>query len=568
MKKINQLSKKIIEQIAAGEVIHNPASVIKELVENAIDAQAENIRINLENSGFNNITVIDDGTGISKEDLPLAIAAHCTSKLESLEDLNQIKNLGFRGEALSSIDQVSKILIKSRPKEIAEDLGWQIKNKNLEKIGMSFGTVIEVSELFYNTPARKKFLKSKNIELRRIVELLEAFALAHPQVSFSLKNNQREILKFKKEKIEKRIENVLGEDFSRKLIPLKIEKEHFKISGFIFHPQLAREQQKKQFIFVNKRNIKNKKIRATVKKSFSTLITKSAQPAFILFIEVPENNIDVNIHPQKTEIKFLESQKIYDAIFEASQIALSKNKLIYKSEDNKYLYPQELPSVSKKLHLADHLNMEATSQFLKENSQAWLPKKDLNDLEILQLKELYLLYETNEGLMIVDQHAAHERILYEQYLTEFKAKKNFQKIKLDKKLKINLSSTSKVMISNYKKELAELSFEFLEEKNQIYLKTIPKILSGRTDLREIVEETILELENDDSPNLLDELTLRVIFYLACRSAIKANEYLTPKERKNLIEKLAKCQNPYTCPHGRPTQILIHPKNLEKMFHRI
>jgi DNA mismatch repair protein MutL len=291
MKKINQLSKKIIEQIAAGEVIHNPASVIKELVENAIDAQAENIRINLENSGFNNITVIDDGTGISKEDLPLAIAAHCTSKLESLEDLNQIKNLGFRGEALSSIDQVSKILIKSRPKEIAEDLGWQIKNKNLEKIGMSFGTVIEVSELFYNTPARKKFLKSKNIELRRIVELLEAFALAHPQVSFSLKNNQREILKFKKEKIEKRIENVLGEDFSRKLIPLKIEKEHFKISGFIFHPQLAREQQKKQFIFVNKRNIKNKKIRATVKKSFSTLITKSAQPAFILFIEVPENNI-------------------------------------------------------------------------------------------------------------------------------------------------------------------------------------------------------------------------------------------------------------------------------------
>jgi DNA mismatch repair protein MutL len=212
--------------------------------------------------------------------------------------------------------------------------------------------------------------------------------------------------------------------------------------------------------------------------------------------------------------------------------------------------------------------MEATSQFLKENSQAWLPKKDLNDLEILQLKELYLLYETNEGLMIVDQHAAHERILYEQYLTEFKAKKNFQKIKLDKKLKINLSSTSKVMISNYKKELAELSFEFLEEKNQIYLKTIPKILSGRTDLREIVEETILELENDDSPNLLDELTLRVIFYLACRSAIKANEYLTPKERKNLIEKLAKCQNPYTCPHGRPTQILIHPKNLEKMFHRI
>ena len=249
MQKINQLSEKIIQKIAAGEVIHNPASVLKELIENAIDAKASHIKIVLEDYGFKKITVIDDGQGINKKDLTLAIKSHCTSKIKDLADLEHIMNLGFRGEALASINEVSKLLIKSRPESLKESLGWQLKDNNLEKIGMSYGTVIESADLFYNTPARKKFLKSKNVELRKIVELIENFALAYPELSFSLKNNQREILKFKKESREKRIKSVLGEDFYRKIIPINIEKDHFKISGYIFHPQLAREQQKKTIYF-------------------------------------------------------------------------------------------------------------------------------------------------------------------------------------------------------------------------------------------------------------------------------------------------------------------------------
>ena len=568
MQKINQLSEKIIQKIAAGEVIHNPASVLKELIENAIDAKASSIKIVLEDAGLKKITVIDNGQGIDKEDLQLAIKAHCTSKIKELVDLEQISNLGFRGEALASINEVSKVLIKSRPESLKESLGWQLKNNNLEKIGMSYGTVIEARELFYNTPARKKFLKSKNIELRKIVELIENFALVYPNINFSLKNNQREILKFKKEGHEKRIKNVLGEDFSKKLIPIKIEKDHFKISGYIFHPQLAREQQKKQFTFVNQRIVKNKRIRAKIKNAYSSLIPKNSQPPFIIFLELPENTIDVNIHPQKTEIKFLEENKIYQAVFEAIQTALAKNKLIYQAEDNKYLYPQDLPSASKKLHLADHLNMETTREILRENSQAWLPKKDKKDLEILQINNLYLLYQGEEGLVIIDQHAAHERILYEQYLDEYYQKKNFEKLKLDKKIKVNLTSTSKALLKNYEKEFGNLSFIFEEKDKTIYLTNIPKILKGRTDLREIVEETLEKLEEDNSPNLIDELTLKMIFYISCRYAIKANDYLTLKERQNLINKLAKCKNPYTCPHGRPTQIVIAPRNLEKLFHRI
>ena len=568
MQKINQLSEKIIQKIAAGEVIHNPASVLKELIENAIDAKASHIKIVLEDAGLKKITVIDNGQGIDKEDLQLAIKAHCTSKIKELVDLEQISNLGFRGEALASINEVSKVLIKSRPESLKENLGWQLKNNNLEKIGMSYGTVIEAKELFYNTPARKKFLKSKNIELRKIVELIENFALVYPNINFSLKNNQREILKFKKESREKRIKNVLGEDFSKKLIPIKIEKDHFKISGYIFHPQLAREQQKKQFTFVNQRIVKNKRIRAKIKNAYSSLIPKNSQPPFIIFLELPENTIDVNIHPQKTEVKFLEENKIYQAVFEAIQTALAKNKLIYQAEDNKYLYPQDLPSASKKLHLADHLNMETTREILRENSQAWLPKKDKKDLEILQINNLYLLYQGEEGLVIIDQHAAHERILYEQYLDEYYQKKNFEKLKLDKKIKVNLTSTSKALLKNYEKEFGNFSFIFEEKDKTIYLTNIPKILKGRTDLREIVEETLEKLEEDNSPNLIDELTLKMIFYISCRYAIKANDYLTLKERQNLINKLAKCKNPYTCPHGRPTQIVIAPRNLEKLFHRI
>lgn len=568
MKKINQLSEKIIQKIAAGEVIHHPASVLKELIENSIDAKATNIKIILEDAGLKKITIIDNGHGILKNDLPLALQAHCTSKISDLADLKHIINLGFRGEALASINEVSKVLIKSRPESLKESLGWQIKNNKTEKIGMSYGTVIEAADLFYNTPARKKFLKSKNVELRRTVELIESFALAYPKINFSLKNNQREILKFKQESREKRIKSVLGEDFSKKIIPIKTEKDHFKISGYIFHPQLAREQQKKQFIFVNQRIVKNKKIRAAIKRAFSTLISKNAQPPFIIFLELPETTVDVNIHPQKTEVKFFEEEKIYQTIFETVQIALAKNKLIYKAEDNKYLYPQDIPSASKKLHLADHLNMETTRELLRENSQAWLPKKDKKDQEILQINNLYLLYQGNEGLVIIDQHAAHERILYEQYLEEYAQQTNFAKLELEKKIKVNLTAASKALLKNYQKNFQELNFYFEEKANKTYLTAIPKILKGRTDLREIIEETLEKLEQDDSPNLMDELTLRVIFYISCRYAIKANDYLTQKERQNLIEKLAKCKNPYTCPHGRPTQILIAPRNLEKLFHRI
>ena len=212
--------------------------------------------------------------------------------------------------------------------------------------------------------------------------------------------------------------------------------------------------------------------------------------------------------------------------------------------------------------------METTREILRENSQAWLPKKDIKDQEILQINNLYLLYQSEKGLVIIDQHAAHERILYEQYLDEYYQKKNFQKLKLEKKIKINLTTASKALLNNYQEKFRELAFIFEEKNKEIYLTAIPKILKGRTDLREIIEETLEKLEEDNSPNLIDELTLRMIFYISCRYAIKANEYLTLKERQNLIKKLAKCKNPYTCPHGRPTQIIIAHRNLEKLFHRI
>lgn len=569
MTHIHIFSADLIQKIAAGEVILNPASVVKELIENAIDAQAKKITIQLTDAGMSRIQVHDDGIGLSKADLALAWHNHASSKLQSLSDLDNIRSLGFRGEALASIAAVSHLSIQSRPAQPARDFGWQIHNDpaEMQKIGMPIGTMVQVDQLFFNMPARKKFLHSANYELRQVVEVVETLALGYPDIRFQLIHHEKTLFLFSATSQSQRIKEVLGKNFLENSLPLSFTAAHFSGHAFFAKPQLANEKTTRQYIFINRRFIKNKDLVATIKKAYGSLIPKTAQPSFILMLEVPADTLDINIHPRKTEVKIFHLSEIQQSLLQQLQNLFAENNLIYRHDEG-FLYPKDVPSASKKLHLAEHLNMQATSELLKAQKKPWSVKSDAAaKKEILQIGRLYLLYESEAGLMLVDQHAAHERILYEEFLTQYADPKNFTPTILEPPLLLEpeISHAERLALQEFLPALQKVGFSFQE--NPFYLTHIPQILQNRQDLVTIIREFLHELETQPMPSLLDNLSQRVIFYLACRSSIKANEYLTQEERWRLIHKLAECKNPYTCPHGRPTQVLVSAQNIAQLFHR-
>ncbi|HSA83415.1 MAG TPA: DNA mismatch repair endonuclease MutL [Patescibacteria group bacterium] len=562
--KIRQLPPNIIAKIAAGEVIERPAYAVKELIENSIDAQATRIVIHLEEAGLKKITVTDNGIGMSLKDLMESFKLHTTSKLTTIDDLNHIASLGFRGEALASIAAISNLYIQSRIKKSVGGSFVDISEGKIVdsgSIGMPQGTTVIVSHLFYTVPARKKFLKSQQTEFRHILGILSHSVLSHPEISFVLTHNKKTIFDLPQTtNFRERLAILFGEKIITNLLPVFYQDTLITISGFIGTPQASTIGTKKQFLFVNRRSITDKLFSSVIKDSYETLLMKKTQPVFFLSLSLPFEQVDVNVHPRKEHVRFVDSTTISMVLHKAIAQTLAENNVTFYDE------------TSFGISLGDReITQSYTGRVLKEQTIPWdIRVRDANvtGKEIVQMHNTYLMTQSRFGMLLVDQHAAHERILYEQFLEAFKQKKKNQpQFQLPKPLLIDLSFSDGQLMLEHLPLFADLGFTIEQFKDNTFLvQAIPMLFQDR-NIAELVSEMLADLFEERNLKDIDVLSQKLIAYLACRAAVKAGESLTKKQAKDLIEKLEMTNNNATCPHGRPTKMIIDINQLHRMFRR-
>lgn len=561
MNKIHPLPQEIIAKIAAGEVIERPAYAVKELLENSLDAGADSISIHIEESGLRKITVIDNGEGMSREDLLECFKPHTTSKISSETELSNIQTLGFRGEALSSIAVISKMNIKSKRQGDTAGVSVEIYAGKIEKIsstGMPAGTQITIENIFSPIPGRKKFLKSLFTEYNHILEVVTGVALAYPQVQFVLSHNGKQIFDLPKtnDTLE-RTKQLLGMDFYFNILPLTYEDSYIKISGFLSKPHLTTSSLRKHFFYVNNRKIKNRLFSWTIKNAYGTLLPSPSYPVCVLFFSLPYETVDVNVHPRKEEVRFVDNELISDAIHKAVKQTLAKHSLINKSDlDEDILKPN---------------TKSYAGRILREKKLPWT-LQDIDEISgkkhIVQLHNLYLLSQSKYGIQFVDQHAAHERILFEQLSEEFKKqKKETPTFGFQKPIVFNLSFVEGQVLSENIKLFNDLGFEIEHFKGSTFLLQTAPLLFQDRNCKQLILEMIDDLKDEKKPKEIDSITSRMIAYLACRGAVKAGDKLTQKQAKDLLEKLTKTRNNATCPHGRPVKVEIDLEKINKLFKR-
>lgn len=600
MSKINLLSEDLINKIAAGEVIERPASVVKELVENSLDANASNVIVEIKDSGKKLIKITDDGSGMNEEDAKKCILRHATSKIREVNDLFAINTLGFRGEALASIAAVSKLSIVTKQKGQVEGFNFVIEGgKEISSgiIGTNSGTTIEVHDLFFNVPARKKFLKTDTVELRHIVDTVLKYALINPTVSFKLIHEKHELLNSPAvNDLQNKIASVYGINLAKDLLEVNHETELVKVQGYICKPYQARNDKNQQQIFVNNRWVKNETINKAVYEGYHSLLFVGKHPVFILNIEIDPEKIDVNVHPAKTEIKIEQKEEVFSAVVEAIKQTLEKHNLIpeldidyeeqltfgtvkeevKRKETNKPKYQFE---PSKQTILKEEKEIYATKEeevFVTEESNDKIEEQEevqsiiktnlkLPPMKILgQIHKTFFVAETEGGLLLIDQHVVQERVLYEKFMKQLMNKQ----VSVQKLLQggiIEVYPPEKILIDENKEKLGELGFT-LEEfgDNTFILKTIPNIF-GRLQPKELLYSVLDQLQ--EGKNKLEEIQEEIITRMACRASVKAGDSMTVLEIEKLLRDLAKCELPYTCPHGRAVLIKVPVSELEKKFKR-
>lgn len=563
--KVIKLNDNLINQIAAGEVVDNPASVIKELIENSIDANSKNIKIYIEQGGKKSILLVDDGDGMHKEDLVNAFERFATSKIENENDLENINTLGFRGEALPSISSVSQILIKSKNNSntghLLEINGGKISNSKPDSI--SSGTTIHVKNLFYNVPARLKFLKNDTKEYQKILILFKVFSLSNPEISFSLYNNKKEIYNLPSSDLKSRIINIYGVEYKGSLIEVDFEQDNFKITGYIGNLSLVKKRRGNQYSFINRRYIINPLINQTVYNSYDSLIDRGEFPFYLLNIKLENSFIDINVHPKKTEIKFKNEMQIQH-IVKKSVVKSLKNKLkvipnLYRPTENYNSQIIDFPFNESNNINSDISKEKVDKMFIDDTINI------LNDIKVWQIHNKYILTEISSGLIIIDQHVAHERILYEM------AKKSLEGDGL-----------------NSQKIMFPITLNYSPEDFNNLLDILPYLNKIGFDIREFGDHAVIiegsppelsngkekEVINDILDNFIEHKQLNSSFidYMAatysCKAAIKAGDKLDETECINLIDKLFSTQHPYYCPHGRPIIINLTINDLDKRFERL
>jgi DNA mismatch repair protein MutL len=601
---IIRLSESTINLIAAGEVVERPASVVKELVENSIDAGAKSIEIYLEQAGKNLIVVSDDGYGMSADDMLLAIERHTTSKLDESDILN-IRSFGFRGEALPSISSVSKLSIVS--KISANSLAFKLYDSDtIAEVVHQCGTKIEVKDLFYSVPARLKFLKSDTTELSSCLEVVKKLALTSPQISFTLKHQERTLLKVERtDDIKVRIKDILGDDFSKNSIEIELSNDFLKVYGYVSLPTYHRASSDEQFVFVNSRPVKDKLISGSIKAAYQDYIVSGRFAPLVLFIEVPYNFVDVNVHPAKNEVRFQDTAKVRNGIVHAIKNSISSEKSgvsrtfvdqaigyfssTKNTSSNSFLSEHETrykPQIQKtnwqniKSSIApiqSRLDLEITPQTyvasVFEHANEHKPEESLRlqNFELgsacAQLHNNYIVAQTQNGIVIVDQHAAHERIVYEQLKKQLTIEPLIgQKLLLPILVELSNSSKAEILIAN-KAHLASLALvieSFSDTK--IIVHEVPGILI-KDDITKLICDIADELSETEQEFSLSKLIEHVIETYACHHSVRSGQKLSIGEMNDLLRQIETTPAAGQCCHGRPTYMHLTLNELEKLFCR-
>ncbi|MBP7966860.1 DNA mismatch repair endonuclease MutL [Candidatus Woesebacteria bacterium] len=564
MPTIIHLPETVVSKIAAGEVIERPGYIVKELIENAIDAGALSITITLERYGIGKIVVADNGTGMDHEDILVCFLRHTTSKIRTDEDLAVVQSLGFRGEALASIAAIGHLTLRSRSMDVSFGKEVIIEGGRIKKVsskGMPVGTQIIAEDVFSQVPVRKKFLQSPQAEYRLILEIVQRFALAYPGISFEVTHDEKRVFTLPASpSLLNRAEALLTSDVVQQLFPVQGSDEYISVEGFVSPPQLNYKSSRNIQWYINKRYVYESKFNATVKSVYGTLLEPLAFPFVLLFITIPSHLIDVNIHPRKEQIHMLESERICKLIEESIITTLSKQNLRFY--DRRWGNGTDI----NELHDGGTQTYAASILKKKVNGEENI-RKPIQVTDIVQMHNIYLVIPSENGVLLVDQHAAHERVLFEKFQTEFVNEKNdTNSITLDKQIKLHITEAEKELISEKAEIFKQLGFHIEEKKRQLYVLAVPELFKDR-DVQQFIRDLLDDLFEQNMPNTYDTVSNNMLKYLACRSAIKAGDPLTKSRAKELIDELNATKNPYTCPHGRPTQVEIELPYLHRLFKR-
>ncbi|NLM48818.1 MAG: DNA mismatch repair endonuclease MutL [Epulopiscium sp.] len=621
MDPIRRLDDYTINKIAAGEVVERPASVVKELVENSIDAQASAITVEIKDGGISLIRVTDNGIGIPKEDVTTALLRHTTSKITAVEDLDKIESLGFRGEALASIAAVSQLEIIT--KAYGEVTGKRVecyggKIITEEEVGCPEGTTIIMRNLFYNIPARKKFLKKPATESSYISDMVYKIALGHPEVSFKFINNNSVVFHTSgNNELKNAVFNVYGKEVVKHMLSIEETEQDLKLIGLIGKPSLNRANRSYENFYINGRYIKSKILENAVEDAYNTLLPINKFPVVVLHIFIPANKIDVNVHPTKMEVRFKDEEEIYQFIYNGIHKNLFKEDLIpqvnldnkkeklFNPEPVQGRLPEPFEIKRKNLEYKDisihpvfspedkNIKVKESNQELNfshkenlyENKPCGTEKKEactifekekvhkedkapsFRHYKIIgQVFQTYWLVEQDNSLYIVDQHAAHERILYEKFIHDFKQGKVYSQPLLEPVV-FEVTPKEKEIVEDNISLFKKFGFEIEEFGESAYLvRELPILFEGPVDSSFFLE--IIDTLNDERIKNLYDMKLNHIALLSCKGAVKAKDQLSTVEAKALIEELLNLDNPFTCPHGRPTIISMSQYELEKKFKRV
>jgi DNA mismatch repair protein MutL len=612
--KIQILPEQIANKIAAGEVVQRPESVVKELLENSIDAGATKIEVIVKRAGKNYIQVIDDGEGMSESDAVLSIHKHATSKIFSYEDLESIKTLGFRGEALSAISAVSQIEIRTETS--ADEIGTLIKydetgNLAVSKGSFSKGTNVIVKNLFYNTPARRKFLKTDATEFKHIIDTFNRTALGYPAIHFMLYNDADQIYDFESGNLEQRVKQVFADNMTDALIQVEEKSDFMNVYGYVGKPSLLKKSKGDQYVFLNKRYIISKQVNHAVFTAFENYLEKGDYPFFILFLDIDPERVDVNIHPSKLEAKFDDEKDVYNFILAVVRKSLGSHDLVpsmafseVDSPEEKIFLDKFTPSGNNDFsdrpfskhydHEPKRFSNEEIDRIFSSVISGEVERKDdkliehpfakTNETELLhtlnrttseqdstdspfiiQLHNKYILSQIKSGLMIIDQHVAHERILYEKALNRMEADIPFsQQLLFPKKLKVDPANYQ--LLKELNEHLVHLGFEIKYlTRDYIVIEGVPDDVKKGSE-EKVLFEILEEYLSNQREKQLEEKD-NVAKSYSCRTAIKAGDKLTEKEMRLLIDQLFATSMPYVCPHGRPIVVKISLNEFDRRFGR-
>ena len=573
MGKIQVLDDHTINQIAAGEVIERPASVVKELVENSLDANAKNIWIRIEDGGTSLVMIRDDGDGMDADDAELAFQKHSTSKIRSFDDLQNVNTSGFRGEALPSIASVSRLRITTCKK--GSDIGTRItiegnNNLDVEEYTAPQGTTIEVADLFFNTPARAKHLKRTATELQHIVKTVTIEAIRRPDVAFNLVHGERKLVEAPASDLKTRIGILLGREASRELIEFSGVGENLKLEGFLTKPAVSRKSMAGLYLHVNGRPIQARNICYSIRGAYGSLLHDGHFPVGALFLEIPAEDVDVNVHPAKTIVRIAREEKINKELRTIIKQILSEQALIanidLEKSKNDVLF--EMPSANTVVRSRatpvtsiDSFQQEFDVTLKEEEIETNMPS--MRPLTLIENK--YIVAMGSDGLYIIDFHAAHERVMYERLKDQARFKR-IGKQDLLKAISLELSKSEANAFEEMLPQINEMGFDV--EKfgpSSFMIRSVPALLAGSEPER--IREAIDDIVESGSMKSAEEKHTYMMYTVACHSALRAGDKLTMAQMEFVIREMESIPNPYACVHGRPTVMTITPSELDKKFKR-